>query len=38
VTLVYGERLAQLVGHLERGGSWRPETLSTEIGRRPWFL
>jgi Piwi domain len=38
VTLVYGERLAQLVAHLERGGSWRPETLSTEIGRRPWFL
>lgn len=38
VTLVYGERLAQLVGHLERGSSWRPETLSTEIGRRPWFL
>jgi hypothetical protein len=38
VTLVYGERLAQLVAHLERVGSWRPETLSTDIGRRPWYL
>lgn len=38
VTLVYGERLAQLVAQLERVDSWRSETLGTDIGRRPWFL
>ncbi len=38
VTLVYGERLAQLVSQLERVGAWHPETLIADIGRRPWYL
>jgi hypothetical protein len=38
VTLVYGERLAELVGYLEQVGAWRPETLSSKLQGRPWFL
>jgi Piwi domain len=38
VTLVYGERLAELVGYLEQVARWRPETLSAKLQGRPWFL
>ncbi len=38
VTLVYGQRLAQLVGYLEQVQAWRPERLVSDLQRRPWFL
>ncbi len=38
VTLLYGEKLAELVGYLERVGSWDPNRLPPSLRRRPWFL
>lgn len=38
VTLVYGEHLARLVGHLEEVDNWDPQALRSELQRRPWFL
>jgi hypothetical protein len=38
VTLLYGERLAELAGYLSQAGEWDPATLKPELRRRPWFL
>lgn len=37
-TLVYGEQLASLVGHLQDVEAWSPELLRSELQHRPWFL
>lgn len=37
-TLVYGEQLAGLVGHLSDVESWNPDLLSNDLRTRPWFL
>jgi len=37
-TLVYGERLASLVGHLEDVETWNPDLLSHDLQTRAWFL
>lgn len=37
-TLVYGEQLASLVGHLEDVEAWKPDLLRSELRDRPWFL
>lgn len=37
-TLVYGEQLASLVGHLSDLDTWNPELLRSELRDRPWFL
>lgn len=37
-TLVYGEQLASLVGHLQDVETWNPELLRSELRHRPWFL
>lgn len=37
-TLVYGEQLASLVGHLSDLDTWNPELLRSELKDRPWFL
>lgn len=37
-TLVYGEQLASLVGHLQDVESWNPDLLRSELRGRPWFL
>ena len=37
-TLVYGEQLAQLVGHLSDLDTWQPDLLRPELTDRPWFL
>jgi hypothetical protein len=37
-TLVYGEQLAGLVGHLADVQSWNPDHLSNDLRTRPWFL
>jgi argonaute-like protein implicated in RNA metabolism and viral defense len=37
-TLAYGEQLANLVGHLEDVGSWKPEQIPAKLHSRPWFL
>lgn len=37
-TLVYGEQLAGLVGHLADVQSWNPDLLSNDLRTRPWFL
>lgn len=37
-TLVYGEQLASLVGHLQDVETWKPGLLRTELRSRPWFL
>jgi hypothetical protein len=38
VTLLYGEQLARLVGHLEEVAEWDPSSLRTDLRDRPWFL
>lgn len=37
-TLVYGEQLASLVGHLQDVETWNPALLRHELQSRPWFL
>jgi hypothetical protein len=37
-TLVYGEQLASLVGHLQDVETWQPDLLRSELRSRPWFL
>jgi hypothetical protein len=37
-TLVYGEELASLVGHLQDVETWNPDLLRSELRSRPWFL
>ena len=37
-TLVYGEQLASLVGHLQDVEAWNPDLLRSELQHRPWFL
>jgi hypothetical protein len=37
-TLVYGEQLASLVGHLQDVESWNPALLRSDLRSRPWFL
>lgn len=37
-TLVYGEQLASLVGHLQDVETWNPDLLRSELRSRPWFL
>jgi hypothetical protein len=37
-TLVYGEQLAGLVGHLADVEAWNPELLRSDLRNRPWFL
>lgn len=37
-TLVYGEQLASLVGHLSDLDTWNPDLLRSELRERPWFL
>lgn len=37
-TLVYGEQLANLVGHLANVETWNPDYLRSELKTRPWFL
>lgn len=37
-TLVYGEELAGLVGHLSDVDTWNPELLRSDLSNRPWFL
>lgn len=37
-TLVYGEQLASLVGHLQDVETWNPDLLRSELRTRPWFL
>lgn len=37
-TLIYGEQLAQLVGHLQDVESWNPHLLPPNLKSRPWFL
>jgi argonaute-like protein implicated in RNA metabolism and viral defense len=37
-TILYGEQLAALVGHMSRLGTWSPHTLPIELKNRPWFL
>lgn len=37
-TLVYGEQLAGLVGHLADVQTWNPELLRSDLRNRPWFL
>ena len=37
-TLVYGEQLASLVGHLQDVETWKPDLLRSELRSRPWFL
>ena len=38
VTLLYGERLAELVGYLTQRGEWNPSAMSADLRHRPWFL
>lgn len=38
VTLLYGERLAELVGYMNQRGVWDPATMRAELRSRPWFL
>lgn len=38
VTILYGEQLASLVGHMSRIDTWNPHTLPPELKSRPWFL
>jgi hypothetical protein len=38
VTLLYGERLAELVGYMNQRGDWDPATMRAELRSRPWFL
>lgn len=37
-TLVYGEELAGLVGHLADVDTWNPDRLRSDLRNRPWFL
>lgn len=37
-TLVYGEELAGLVGHLADVETWNPDLLRSDLRDRPWFL
>lgn len=37
-TLVYGEELAGLVGHLADVDNWNPNLLRSDLRNRPWFL
>jgi hypothetical protein len=37
-TLVYGEQLADLVGHMAQAESWTPDALPLALAERPWFL
>jgi hypothetical protein len=37
-TLVYGEQLAGLVGHLADVETWDPDLLRSDLRNRPWFL
>ena len=37
-TLVYGEQLAKLVGHMTDVESWNPARIPVELARKPWFL
>jgi hypothetical protein len=37
-TLVYGEQLANLVGHLTDVKTWNPDLLRSALKTRPWFL
>jgi Piwi domain len=37
-TLVYGEELAGLVGHLADVDTWNPDLLRSDLRNRPWFL
>lgn len=37
-TLVYGEQLASLVGHLQDVENWNPDLLRSDLQARPWFL
>lgn len=37
-TLVYGEQLASLVGHLQDVETWDPDLLRSDLRGRPWFL
>ena len=38
VTLFYGERLAELVGYMNRRGEWDPAQMCVQLRHRPWFL
>jgi hypothetical protein len=38
VTLLYGERLAELVGYMNQRGDWDPATMRADLRSRPWFL
>jgi hypothetical protein len=38
VTLLYGERLAELVGYLMQVDTWDPHALRSDLQRRAWFL
>lgn len=38
VTLLYGERLAELVGYMNERGQWDPASMRSELRGRPWFL
>ncbi len=38
VTLLYGERLAELVGYMNQRGEWNPATMHADLRSRPWFL
>jgi Piwi domain len=38
VTLLYGERLAELVGYMTQRGEWDPSAMRAELASRPWFL
>lgn len=35
---VYGEQLANLVGHLTDVKAWNPDLLRSALKTRPWFL
>lgn len=37
-TLVYGEQLASLVGHMSKVESWNGDRMNVDLARRPWFL
>lgn len=37
-TLVYGEQLAKLVGHMADVRSWNPSRIPVHLADRPWFL
>lgn len=38
VSIGYSNRIVDLLGHLRPIKNWNPETLSTKLRERPWFL